>query len=77
MISSSFIRLIAIAFVVGAPAAYLLMNFWLEDFAYRILPSFWIFIAAGAGSLVLSILITLYHSLKAALTNPVDVLRDE
>ena len=37
----------------------------------------WIFIGTGTATVVIALCITLYHSLKAALTNPVDVLRDE
>ncbi|HTF18522.1 MAG TPA: ABC transporter permease [Chryseolinea sp.] len=77
LISRGYTRLILAAFVIGSPAAYFLMDFWLKDFAYRIIPSVWIFVSACAGTLLLALLITLYHSLKAALTNPVDVLRDE
>jgi putative ABC transport system permease protein len=77
MISKGYTRLIAVAFVIGSPIAYYMMHFWLMDFAYAITPSVWIFIFAGVFTLVLSITITSYHSLKAALANPVDVLKDE
>jgi putative ABC transport system permease protein len=53
------------------------MSKWLEAFSYRIAPSVWIFIASGVSTLTLAILITGYHSVKAALMNPVEVLRDE
>lgn len=66
-----------LAFLIGAPFAYWMMNVWLDDFAYRITPSVWIFAFAGLGTLFIALLITSYHSLKAAMTNPVDVLRDE
>ncbi|HMG89706.1 MAG TPA: ABC transporter permease [Chryseolinea sp.] len=77
LISKGYTKLILVAFVIGAPVAYYIMNFWLMDFAYAIKPSVWIFILTGASILVLAVVITCYHSLKAALTNPVDVLRDE
>ncbi len=77
MISRGYTSLIVIAFLIGAPFSYWLMNIWLADFAYRITPSIWIFAFAGLCTLVVAILITSYHSLKAAATNPVDVLRDE
>ena len=77
LISKGYVGLIMIAFLIAAPLAYYFMNIWLKDFAYRITPSVWIFICAGAGTLLLAMLITFYHSMKAALTNPVDVLRDE
>jgi len=77
LISKGYTKLIVIAFIIGAPVAYYTMHFWLMDFAYAIKPSMWIFFFAGAATLLLAVLITSYHSVKAALTNPVDVLKDE
>ncbi len=77
LISKGYTKLIALAFVIGAPIAWWMMHLWLQDFAYRVTPSIMIFALAGLGTMVLSVLITSYHSVKAALTNPVDVLRDE
>jgi putative ABC transport system permease protein len=77
LISGSYVKLIALAFVIGAPIAYFLMDKWLQDFSYRITPSNWIFLGAGLGVLLLAALITGYHSIKASLMNPVNVLRDE
>lgn len=77
LISQGYTKLIAIAFLLGAPFSYWLMQQWLKDFAYRITPSVWIFLITGLSTLVVAILITSYHSLKAAMTNPVDVLKDE
>ncbi len=77
LISKGYTRLIVIAFIFGAPLSYWMMKEWLEDFAYRITPSPWIFILTGIATLAVAVLITSYHSVKAALTNPVDVLKDE
>jgi putative ABC transport system permease protein len=77
LISKGYTKLIIIAFVIGAPFSYWLMQMWLEDFAYRITPSWWMFVLVGIGTLMMAIIITSYHSIKAALTNPVDVLKDE
>jgi putative ABC transport system permease protein len=77
LISTGYTRLIVIAFLIGAPLSFWLMQRWLQDFAYRITPSAWIFIATAAGILLVAFLTTGYHSIKAALTNPVDVLKDE
>jgi putative ABC transport system permease protein len=77
LISTGYTKLILISFLFGAPLAYWIMKQWLADFAYRITPSPWIFFIAGISTLILAILITSYHSIKAALTNPVDVLKDE
>ena len=77
LISKGYTKLILVAFFIGAPLAYYMMQFWLMDFAYAIKPSLWIFIIAGGSTLLLAVVITGYHSIKAALTNPVEVLRDE
>lgn len=77
LISKGYTRLIIIAFSIGAPLAYWMMDRWLQDFAYRITPSPWIFIVAGTGTLLVAILITSFHSIKASLLNPVTILKDE
>ncbi|MBL7866325.1 MAG: FtsX-like permease family protein, partial [Cyclobacteriaceae bacterium] len=77
LISKGYSRLIVAAFLLGAPVAWWLMNQWLHTFAYRISPSPWLFAAVGLGILGIAMVITSYHSIKAALTNPVDVLKDE
>ncbi|MEK6783221.1 MAG: ABC transporter permease [Bacteroidota bacterium] len=77
LISKGYTKLIIISFVIGAPVSYGMMQQWLQDFSYRITPSIWIFALVGVGTLMVAILITSYHSVKAALTNPVEVLRDE
>jgi putative ABC transport system permease protein len=77
LISRGYTQLIVIAFVIAAPLAYWMMQQWLGDFSYKITPSAWIFVFTGLGTLLTAILITSYHSVKAALTNPVDVLKDE
>ncbi|MBN8578470.1 MAG: ABC transporter permease [Cytophagales bacterium] len=77
LISKGYTRLVLIAFVLGAPFAYWLMQVWLQDFSTRVSPSIWIFAATGLGTLVVATGITSYHSVKAALTNPVEVLKDE
>ena len=77
LISKGYTRLIIIAFVIGAPLSWWIMQQWLQDFAYRITPSLWIFAIVGMGTLFTAMMITSYHSIKAAMTNPVDVLKDE
>jgi putative ABC transport system permease protein len=77
LISRGYFRLIIVAFVIGAPLSYWIMQKWLQDFTYRITPSWWIFVIVGFSTLIIATLITSYHSLKAAMMNPVDVLRDE
>ena len=77
LISKSYTLLIIVSFVLAAPIAYWLMQAWLQDFAYRITPSIGLFILTGAITWVIAVLITAYHSVRAAVMNPVDILRDE
>lgn len=77
LISRGYTKLIILAFLIGAPVSYWMMSGWLEDFAYHEKPSPWIFLVTGVSTLGIAVLITSYHSVKAALTNPVDVLKDE
>lgn len=77
LISKDYAKLIVIAFVISAPLAYWIIQQWLEDFEYKITPSPLIFVLSGMGTLMMAFLITSYHSIKAAMRNPVDVLRDE
>ena len=77
MFSKEFVVLVIVAFVIAAPVAYYLMNQWLLDITYRISLSWWMF---GLG-IILTIVITLltisYQSIRAAMANPVDSLRNE
>ncbi len=77
LISSGYTRLILLAFFIAAPMSYYMMQFWLMDFAYAITPSWWVFILVGGSTLLVAMLITSYHAVKAAMRNPVEVLRDE
>jgi predicted permease len=77
LFSKEFIALIVLAFALGAPAAWYLMNGWLQTFAYRISPGVWVFVAAIATSLLIGWATVGYKAVKAALANPVKSLRSE
>lgn len=77
MLSKDFIRLIAIAFLIASPVAWLVMHNWLQNFAYRIPLSWWIFPAAGLLALVIAMGTISYQAVKAAGMNPVKSLRSE
>jgi putative ABC transport system permease protein len=53
------------------------MDQWLRELAYRVKPSIGLFLLVGVVTLLVSLLITTFHSMRAARINPVDVLRDE
>jgi len=77
MLSMDFLKLVAIAIVIATPAAWYLMNKWLQDFAYRINMHWWMFVAAGALAIVIAFVTISYQAIKAALMNPVKSLRSE
>ena len=77
LLTIDFIKLVAIAMVIAAPLAWLLMNKWLQDFAYRISISWWIFAVAGFIALLIALLTVSYQAIKAAVANPVKSLRTE
>ncbi|MCF6403034.1 ABC transporter permease [Chitinophaga filiformis] len=77
MLSADFLKLIAFAAVIATPLAWLLMDKWLQNFAYRININWMIF----AVSIILMGLVTMltisFKAIKAALVNPVKSLRSE
>jgi len=77
LIIRDYTYLIMTAILISVPLCVWLLGKWLEDFNYRIDLSPTAFIIAGGGILVASLLVTSYHVLRAANTNPVDVLKDE
>ena len=77
LLSKDFVKLVLIAIVIASPVAYLAMHKWLQDFAYRINISWWIFIAAGSLALIIALATISFQAIKAAITNPVKSLRTE
>ncbi|GEO09200.1 ABC transporter permease [Segetibacter aerophilus] len=77
LFSKEFIVLITIAFVIATPIAWYLMHQWLQDFVYRIDISWWIFIIAGAASLIIALITVSFQAIKAAISNPIKNLRTE
>jgi len=77
MLSTDFVKLVLIAFLIATPIAWWFMNQWLQDFAFRIDLSWWIFAATGFISLVVALITLSFQAIKAALSNPVKSLRTE
>jgi len=72
-----FLKLIFVAFLIAAPLGWLAMRSWLQDFAYRIDLSWWIFLLAGASSVAVALFTLSYEAFKTAVANPVKSLRSE
>ncbi len=77
LLSGSFTRLIMLAFIFAVPLSYYLIDRWLQGFAYHIVIGADIFILSGLGIILIAWLTVSYQSIKAAMANPVDALRDE
>ncbi|MCE7991092.1 MAG: FtsX-like permease family protein [Roseivirga sp.] len=77
LLSSSFTRLIVIALLFAVPIAYILMQNWLDNFAYRMPLGADKFVVAGLATITVALLTISYLSIKAVITNPVDSLRSE
>lgn len=77
MLTSNFVKLVLISFVIAAPLGYFLMNKWLEDYQYKTELSWDIFAMAGGMAVAIALLTISYQSVRAALMNPVTNLRSE
>jgi len=77
LLNKSFIKWVAIAFVLACPITWFIMKRWLENFAYKTNISWWVFAFSGILALGIAILTVSYQSWKAAKCNPVEALRYE
>jgi putative ABC transport system permease protein len=77
MLSAEFLKLVMLASLIAFPLAWLAMNKWLQDFAYRIAIDWWIFALAGVAALIIAFVTVSFQAIKAALSNPVESLRSE
>jgi len=77
LFSKEFILLITIAFAIATPIAWYYMQQWLQGYAYRIDVSWWLFIVAGVGAIILALATVSFQAIKAAMANPVESLRTE
>jgi putative ABC transport system permease protein len=77
LLSKDFLILVALSTVIAWPLAWYAMNKWLENFAYHIDLSPWVFIASGGMALVIALFTVSFQSIKAAIANPVKSLKSE
>jgi len=77
LLSKDFLKLVLIAFVLAVPIAWYLMQQWLQGFAYHVEIQWWIFALAGLVIISIAILTVSAQSIKAALSNPIESLRNE
>jgi putative ABC transport system permease protein len=77
MLSKDFLRLVFVAAFIGIPLSWYLMNRWLDNFAYRISIEAELFLFAFILALFISFISIGYKSYRAAVTHPINCLRDE
>jgi putative ABC transport system permease protein len=77
LLTKDFLILIFIAFAISVPVAWLGMNKWLQEFAYRINIGWWIFVVAGLSAIIIALATVSVQAIKAAIANPVESLRSE
>jgi ABC-type lipoprotein release transport system permease subunit len=77
MLSKDFMKPVLIAILIASPIAGYLMNRWLQDYAYRIPVSWWIFVLAGAAALFIALITVSTRAIKVAMANPIESLRSE
>jgi ABC-type antimicrobial peptide transport system permease subunit len=77
LLSKQFVWLVCIALLIAIPLAYYFMQNWLQHYTYRTDLPWWIFVAAGAGALLITMLTVSFQAIKAAMSNPVKSLRSE
>ncbi len=77
LLSKEFLLLVFISFLIAVPISWYFMKGWLENFAYRISLEAWVFMGVGVLVLFIAFLTISIHSIKAAIANPIDALRNE
>ncbi|NIJ52710.1 ABC transporter permease [Dyadobacter arcticus] len=77
LVSKDFLKLVIISIVIACPIAGYVMHEWLQDFAYQTDIAWWMFVAAGGLVIFIAVLTVGFQSIKAALMNPVESLRNE
>ena len=77
VLSTDFIKLVCIAFLIAVPLAWWATYKWLENYAYKTAMSWWVFVIAGLGMLLMALITLSFQIIRAAVANPVKSLRTE
>jgi putative ABC transport system permease protein len=77
LLSADFLKLVLVALIIAIPVAWFAMNKWLQDFAYRIDISWWVFPLAGIIAVLIAFFTISFQAIKASVANPVKSLRTE
>jgi ABC-type antimicrobial peptide transport system permease subunit len=77
LLAKDFLKLVVISLVISTPIAWWSMNNWLHDFPYHTTISWLLFVFVGLLAIVISVVTISFHTIKAALSNPIKSLRTE
>ncbi|MGZ8557946.1 MAG: ABC transporter permease [Chitinophagaceae bacterium] len=77
LLAKDFILLVFTAFIIASPIAWIAMHEWLQNYAYRVNVSWWIFFVTGLIAVIIALLAVSFQAIKAAIANPVKSLRTE
>ena len=77
LLSRDFLKLVLLANLLAWPIAWYGMHHWLQNFAYRITISGWVFVGASIVALLIALFTVSFQAIKAAIANPVNALRNE
>jgi putative ABC transport system permease protein len=77
LLNKDFAKRVLVANLIAWPLAYYAMNKWLQNFAYRIKISIWVFLVSAAAALFIALFTVSYQTIRAARSEPVDSLRYE
>jgi len=77
LLSGEFLKLIAISSLLAFPVAWYAMHSWLQNYAYHIAISWWVFVLAGAASILIALITISFQTIRTAIVNPIRSLRSE
>jgi ABC-type antimicrobial peptide transport system permease subunit len=77
LLSKEFLQLVLVALVIASPLAWLAMDRWLQNYAYKVTISWWMFVVAGIAAITIALVTISLQAIKTAVTNPVKSLRTE
>jgi putative ABC transport system permease protein len=77
ILSTHFVKLVLIANLIAWPIAWFALHRWLQDYAYRVNISWWVFVMSGSLAMLIALVTVSFQAIKAAIANPVKSLRTE
>jgi len=77
MLAKEFLLLVFLAFVIASPIAWWAMDKWLQNYAYRVNISGWVFLLTAVLAMLIALIAVCFQSVRAALANPIKSLRTE